>query len=81
VGLGGAAGRKLRGYSKGMKQRLCLAQALVGDPRVLLLDEPFSHLDPPYRLEVNRARRGPPEKSKVTQPMKSMEVRMTKRKK
>ncbi|MCP3959089.1 MAG: ABC transporter ATP-binding protein [bacterium] len=46
VGLGEAAKRKLGGYSKGMLQRVNLAQALLGDPRVLILDEPLEGLDP-----------------------------------
>lgn len=52
VGLGEAARRKISGYSGGMKQRLGLAQALVHRPRLLLLDEPVSALDPIGRREV-----------------------------
>ena len=45
VGLREAAKRKTSGYSKGMMQRLNLAQALLGDPKVLVLDEPIEGLD------------------------------------
>jgi ABC-2 type transport system ATP-binding protein len=46
VGLTAAAGRKVRGFSLGMSQRLGLAAALLGDPATLLLDEPVNGLDP-----------------------------------
>lgn len=46
VGLGGRGSERVAGYSKGMKQRLMLARALVNQPRILFLDEPTDGLDP-----------------------------------
>ena len=52
VGLADAAGRQIRKYSKGMQQRLGIAQALIGDPSLVVLDEPMSGLDPVGRREM-----------------------------
>jgi len=52
VGLKGRADRAVRRFSKGMVQRLALAQALIGDPRIVILDEPMSGLDPIGRKDV-----------------------------
>ena len=52
VDLDDAADRKLAGYSKGMRQRAKVAAALVGDPEILLLDEPLNGTDPVQRLHL-----------------------------
>jgi ABC-2 type transport system ATP-binding protein len=52
VDLTDAAERKVAAYSKGMRQRVRLAQAIAGDPEVLILDEPLNGLDPLVRAET-----------------------------
>ena len=52
VEMGYAEDRDIRGYSKGMKQRIKMATAIVHDPSVLLLDEPFNGMDPRQRLHL-----------------------------
>ena len=52
VGMSGRAGRRMATYSKGMLQRLSFAQALLGEPELLILDEPMSGLDPIGRRDL-----------------------------
>lgn len=52
LGMGYAKDRRLRGFSKGMRQRTKLAQAIVHDPEVVLLDEPLTGCDPLARIEL-----------------------------
>jgi len=54
VELADAAGRRIGTYSRGMLQRICLAQALLNDPDLVILDEPTSGLDPFGRMAVRR---------------------------
>ena len=58
VGMADRADRKLGGYSKGMRQRIKLAQALLNDPELLVLDEPLSGIDPLGRQEMLELFRG-----------------------
>ncbi len=52
VGLGPKADLRVGGFSRGMKQRLGLAQAMLGHPKLMILDEPFNHLDPAGRQHL-----------------------------
>lgn len=54
VNMGDAANRKVGGYSKGMRQRIKIAGALVHDPDVILMDEPLNGTDPVQRAEIIR---------------------------
>lgn len=65
VGILHAGERKIRTYSKGMLQRLGLAQALLNDPEVLFLDEPLDGLDPLGRAEIKKIILGLKKKGKT----------------
>ena len=65
VGLADAAKRPLRTYSKGMLQRAGIAQALLSDPDLLVLDEPFTGLDPLARIHFRELLRSLREKGKA----------------
>ncbi len=65
VGLAGAAKRPLKTYSKGMLQRAGIAQALLNDPDLLVLDEPFTGLDPLARIHFREMMRALREKGKA----------------
>jgi len=54
VGMKDAADRRIATYSRGMMQRICLAQALINDPDLVILDEPTSGLDPIGRMEIRK---------------------------
>jgi ABC-2 type transport system ATP-binding protein len=54
IGLSGAADRRIAGYSRGMMQRIALAQALINDPDLVILDEPTSGFDPIGRIEIRK---------------------------
>jgi ABC-2 type transport system ATP-binding protein len=54
VGMSEAADRRIGTYSRGMMQRICMAQALINDPDLVIMDEPTGGLDPIGRMEVRK---------------------------
>lgn len=74
VGLAGSANRLIRKYSLGMKQRLALAHALLGSPRLLILDEPTASLDADGVRDVRALLRSMPSVAGVTVLMASSSV-------
>lgn len=66
VGLGDASLRKASGYSQGMKQRLAIAIALLGEPDLIILDEPTNGLDPNGIREIRELIRGLPSRTGAT---------------
>jgi ABC-2 type transport system ATP-binding protein len=65
VGLASARNRRVRQFSKGMRQRMGLAQALINDPELLILDEPMTGLDPLGRYEIRQMILGLKQKGKT----------------
>ena len=65
VGMAERAGRKVGGYSKGMRQRIKLAQAMLLDPDIIVLDEPLNGLDPVGRREFLAVLQGLAERGKT----------------
>ncbi len=65
TGIADAANRKIATYSRGMMQRICLAQALINDPDLVILDEPTGGLDPIGRLAIRKIITGLRERGKT----------------